>query len=83
MTSVPPYTNLLSPHLEYCIQAWGPQHKKDVELLEHVQRRATEMIRDEAPLLQRKAEGGGLVQLGEEKGLKGPHCSLPVLKGSF
>jgi len=41
------------------------------------------MIRDEAPLLQRKAEGGGLVQLGEEKGLKGPHCSLPVLKGSF
>ena len=32
-------------HLEFFIQAWGPQHKKDVELLEKVQRRATKMIR--------------------------------------
>ena len=32
-------------HLEFFIQAWGPQHKKDVELLEKVQRRAAKMIR--------------------------------------
>jgi len=31
--------------MQYFIQAWGPQHKKDVELLERVQRRATKMIR--------------------------------------
>ena len=31
-------------HLDYCIQIWGLQHKKDVEL-EWVQRRATGMIR--------------------------------------
>ena len=35
---------LLSSHLQYCIQAWGPQYRKDVELLEQVQRRATKMI---------------------------------------
>ena len=30
---------------EYCIQDWGPQYRKDVELLERAQRRATKMIR--------------------------------------
>jgi len=40
------YKTLVRPHVEYCSCAWNPHYRKDMELLERIQRRFTKMIND-------------------------------------
>ena len=78
------YSALVRAYLEFCVQMWSPQYRRDKDLLERVQRRVTSMIQEMEHLsYEYRLREMGLFRLEKRRLHVHLRVAFQYLKGSY